>query len=367
VITSKFEEIFDYVTDDYARIVQQGGVVNNPCLYTLTELSQEGFPGTRHVVHTSDHKTYDQVGAVTERWLSSHPITPPGPSINSTFVERRAKLLALSNIDSSKYAFGEDLGELRETYEYLRNPIGAILHLSKLFRKLVKSKKKRLRLSHAKAIADVWLEYRFAFSPLLRSALNLIEAFSDKQGELPPRLTSHGKSSDEDQGSTTLDSSNAHFGYSWRTRLDGKASILYTVDNPVRDWRFTYGLRATDWPTTYWQLLPYSFMIDRLIDVSSFSKAIINLARPSVRILAASYTTRTDNVSKTQLTATDPGSGFTTTALSGNTRVNHDFTYQRVVWYPSVGDVLPPVDWEYPFSSASKIADMVTLILKNLR
>jgi hypothetical protein len=278
--------------------------------------------------------------------------------------------VALSNIDKSDYSFGEDLGEIRETLEFLKHPIGSIFELSKRFNS---AKRRRIRdysklFPRAKAIANVWLEYRFAFSPLLQTSYNAAEVITiAPQKQIPKFHSAHGRLDQQEKRTELRDNEKGHYVLDMKRTYQGHASVLYRVLNPVHDWKFRLGLRAKDIPTTVWQLLPYSFMIDRLVDISSMCRALINLADPRVLILACSYTYRDDKTDQIWLVGTDTDAQYSTTTLLSNSEKQHSFVYRRTPWFPSVVDTVPSLDWDYVVSSATKIADLVTLSLKNLR
>jgi hypothetical protein len=142
-------------------------------------------------------------------------------------------------------------------------------------------------------------------------------------------------------------------------KIDGKASILYEVTNPIRDWRFRLGLRAKDLPTTIWQVLPYSFMVDRLLDLSSFSQGVMNLADPSIKILAASYRAKVSG-SKIYKTAGSFNSRYHITA--DDTLTWEEFTYKRDVWQPTIADTLPEFTPGHIISDATKITDLFAIV-----
>lgn len=157
-------------------------------------------------------------------------------------------------------------------------------------------------LSLAKAIAEVWLTYRFAVTPLVRSTMDLIEYFdSNFKPTRPPRQvargivkTRHYHAYDHELVYIAPSDVDTIHVVEKRTGTT-RAYIVYTIDNPVADWRFHLGLRTSDIPHTLWQLLPYSFMIDRMVDISKAVKALTNLANPGLHILAAGVVDKTED------------------------------------------------------------------------
>jgi hypothetical protein len=286
--------------------------------------------------------------------------------ISTSDVESRAKQVALANIDSTPYAFGEDLLELKETIQFLKSPLGSLLNLSRSFRSAYKKKKAGFRDVDKiiKAHEDVWLAYRFAFSPLVRSCTSALEAFEAVPKKRPERLTARGFSDFEHQDTEVHSDGENEFKRKLERIVEGKASILYAVSNPVYDWKYRLGFRGKDWPTTIWQIMPYSFMVDRLFDVSSFSKGAINLADPRVKILSACYRSKTTLDRTTRII-----SGHPTYCLScqGNDWTKHQFQYNRQPWSPSFYDTIPGFTPEVLVKDLTNILDLVALIHKNIR
>jgi hypothetical protein len=363
----------DVVTPGFSKAIAEGRIVNNPCHYVKQEVFNEDFPASCRATYNGNPTYYQKwEGAFTERMIANYGISwPTSSQCDDAAVEARAKLLAVSNINASPYAFGEDVGELKETLEFIKNPMSSMAHLADSFRKDVNRRMRRqgkkIYKVRAKAVADVWTEYRFAFSPLARSMYNAGRTLTERRPTLPVRLTSTGRFNDHVKVDGPWTSSNANYNYdgSYEESLGGHASILYEISNPIRDWRYTYGLRWRDLPTTFWQLLPLSFMVDRVVDLSSCISGLTNLADPRVKILAGSYTTRRDIAKNAKLQQFSL-SVYSWTDWSANKHVEHSFEYKRALWSPSVTDAIPRIDSTYIVSDAQKILDLASLITQRL-
>lgn len=365
------EEIDDVVTKDYKALIAQGVIINNPCSYTKNTSFLQGTGSMTQLYLPTYNITL--TGAVSKHLFQY--VTGGSRCDPPTFSEWEAaidiaKFYALANIDKTPYAFGEDTLELRETVEFLKHPLTGILKLSKQFRK-DKRKLNSLRSIKAKlkALSQVTLEFQFAASPLYRSVVDALEAYSDSPATLPERLTARGKKVLE---GATGDNPSFNSGgtiYTFeRACNEGRtyrAAILYEITNPIRDWRYRLGFRAKDWPTTFWQVVPLSFMVDRMVDVSSFSKGVINLADPSVKILAASVT------SKVARTYTGRCTGSThagwTCSGTGEVVVETEFGYHRTPWVPTFRDTLPKFDISGLVDSATKVVELAALITQQIK
>jgi hypothetical protein len=372
----KSEEMDDFVVDDYHGRIARGEIINNPCVYTVEEVSEpDGLVTSYKPPYTGTSVKVEQSGPMTAYFMqnASLGLTDLSPPDVNQAREDVSKMRALAAIDSTPYAFGEDTLELRETFRFLKNPIKGLYDLSvgfrrdkrKLVRRLGRKTSDVLNYNKLLKTSEIYLQFQFAAMPLVRSCSDALEAYNTKEKTLPTRLTARGWDTAEGETSDSVVSSTGHhFDRSSTRRHEIKSSVLYEVSNPVRDWKWRYGFRRKDVPTTLWQVFPLSFMVDRMLDISSFSKGVMNLTDPNVKILSACVRT------KSTLTYNVKYTGYTTTALwsatgSGGTRTQTNFVYDRATWSPSMFDTLPAFKPLGLVEDASKIADLVALIIGN--
>lgn len=398
------EEMTDYVTPNFRKIIARGGIVNNPCSYSKKTITTTGGTVGSHQ-NASATQGWTSVGFATAALKPSN-IDVLWPQIawqepSGLKSEARMKLEAIARVDSSQYSFGEDSAELKETLRFLRHPVDSLLGLTRqhqlLLRKIHRrnnyakrypqfdkklSTASRMKQnwrtyngnarSIAKAYADVWSAYSFAAAPLYRSANDALEAWYTLPSKIHVlgRKTSHSRSSDTWEGSW---SSLAHvvnayvtryYSVSRRLTKSRHVSILYEVRNPIKTIHDDIGFRPKDFPVTMWQIMPLSFMIDRIYDVSSLLKATINIGDPKVKILTGSVTERTEYFSSIQLTS------VAATLWPGNTvgEVVEDkqFSYKRTPWTPSISDAVPGWDASQLIADATRIADTLAIVTKML-
>lgn len=364
----------DYVVPDFHKRIAEGEVLNNPCTYVKESFRSTGG-GLLDIVQNGSSIVFTGDGSLTtftEWFLQTyggwaqygHGYEPaPTPPYD---LEDAAKAKALGNVDRSPYSFAEDIAEFHETLRFLRDPFASLKNLSELFEKdLKKLTNAKKTLTRAKAIADVWLQYQFAFSPLVRSASDLIEAQSDKIRR-PKRRTARGVETWKDSASSTSD--NPHYFWSSHTVVDKsvRAGILYEVDNPFVDWQFKYGLRFKDIPETLWAIAPYSFLVDRVYNLSTALRGLTALLDPSVKMLASWSTSKTTTTEVRSLTDYQHP-GVTSKTFIPDTDTKETFLYQRKVWSPSAKDVLPVPRWDQFVNTSTKLADVAALILQKIR
>jgi hypothetical protein len=280
----------------------------------------------------------------------------------------------MSNIDSTPYAFGEDIGELGETIRFLKSPGKSLFNLSKGFKRSVRKKERlfgrRNAINHATALADVWLEWRFAVAPLVRSMNSLIEAYQTDVHQ-PLRRTGRGFWSDSsDSGTQTVQvgyygGNTCTFTVHASSSVEHRAGILHQVSNPASQFQYKYGLRGKDLPLTLWQLVPLSFMVDRVYDISSFTGSVVNLLDPNVDILAAWLTTKTEYLEEFSLQSVNE-SGYPS-SVAPDTIFSRSFRYDRVIWSPGISDAVPGFTPKNLVKDAKSITDLLALSLKNFK
>ncbi len=375
------ETIDDFVVKDYRARIAAGEVINNPCTYTSTTLKSAGSYSFLIRRDKKDYRNKGSSGSLTwtmlDKQFAKGLLTQSIPVLDGATLEKICKHKALSYIDDTPYGFMEDVFEIRETLRFLKNPVKSLADLSRSFRKDIRKGKVEYGLvgkKQADALADLWLTYRFAASPLLRSINDATEVLSGSLADHPvlERRTARGISSLADGGSFPINRSSNSWSCSYdrssvRT-LQGSAGILYQVDNPAANIPSLLGFRAQDLPETLWAIVPYSFMVDRVLDISGAIRGITNLSNPNVKVLAAWYRLKDLDYSTIRLRTILPYyNGDFTTHCVGDEVQRTNFSYTRTLWDPTWTDALPPVDIKGLVSDATKIADLLALVHKNFK
>lgn len=365
----------DTVTPNYRKRISNGEIINNP-MSLVVESLESGGGSYSAIVDANGVEYYNNTGSTTLYEYSlnvSNSEEPAHPQVDIPHLVAQAKAFAISKINPSDYKFGEDLLELKETLQFLSNPAKSILNLSKnLVRDRRKLERKYKRAEDVvQASADLYLSYQFGFQPLLRSSLDAIENYNrSRPTSRPKRLTARGFARD----SKTADgpfrkyfSPSTYDTYSSKKEhvVEVKANILYDVLLPTNDLQMNLGLRPSDIPETLWAVVPLSFMVDRIWDISTAIRGLTNLSQPHLRILAGSVVIKEDSNSDLQfIDQVNPGA---TTSVSGDLVKRRYFSYSREIWHPSVLDTIPPSDLLNVVSNAQYISDLTALSVKALR
>lgn len=371
-VSENTRQMVDIVTANYAKKIARGDIINNGCTYGQSSFDCTGlsYMQSTGIQYPTSWTRFD---GGCETLLRCSQVPPTSLTEELADVEGNCKVRAIAQMDRTPYAFGEDLGEIGETIRFLKRPMKSLSDLATTMRSVAHNRAKHNSVAVSKALADVWTTYRFAAMPLVLSMYDALWAFNEgvnKSRNRLERLTARGfdeasyRYSDENDrtaGNNTYTSSRT-----FEAELEGHASILYTVSNPAAAWRFNLGLRNKDIPLTLWQLVPLSFMVDRVLDISTSIQAAINIADPSLEILAASY--RFKQLERGEFhthTAVD-NRGLYDIDIDGGTLKTESFIYDRSTWVPSVSDVKVSNVKERLTQDVTSIVDLAAIIIQRL-
>lgn len=360
----------DVVVPGFKSLSAKGFIINNPM--SSHKATRQAGGGSFTATGTNYTRTFSGNGSLT---LVEIPygtfINAPNRSdlskLDTASLNSRARLTALSEIDSTPYAFMEDAAEFHSTLSLLKNPLQSALALARTFNSDY-AKRRKKGVPHVKALADAWLVYRYGFRPIMYSIANVEKVFSGMNFTAPPlRRTSRGKARDavKTQGSYSKNmgvGSTDTYVFADEVSFEATAGILYEMSSPYMNTPELLGFRAKDIPTTAYQLMPYSWVLDRFVDLTKVSKALMNLSDPKVKILAAWTTTNAQHITVDQwVAATRPTVSI---SVTGDQVVSTTVDKTRSVWYPSVADAAPVFN---PRIDAAFTLDLASLILQRLK
>lgn len=367
VMKSVTETMDDVVTPNFHSRSARGEVINSPCSIVKDTISSTGggiFDVTQSGIR------YEARGEGCLTTFLAHLLGHPdgyfiAPATAPSHLLDAVKLQALGNVDRSPYSFGEDIGELGETLRFLRRPFHSVNELARKLTSGARSKQGSSGLSYAKALADVYAEYQWAFLPLVRSIHDAIAAFSDEV-RLPSRRTARGS---DEFFQRDVGNSGGAYSFDAETSVfeEHRAGILYEHTNPLNDWRFKYGLRFKDIPETMWQLFPLSFMVDRAYNISASLRGLLSFLDPNIKILAAWTSNRSTTIQSRRFVDYDYTAGVSAKNIQSDTETRTSYSYDRGVWEPSTADLIPPLDLGNVVDSATKIADLAAIFFQRVR
>lgn len=352
-------------------------VAINPLAYSCTTVA-EASSSFELRFNASNILTID--GCVNQglnKYLASQypsPTPPVMPSLAQLGYVVKSKVLQMSQ--DPEYAFGEPLAELKKTLVGLRNPFHTLRRIAKSFYKRRKTLEASARTAKqvSRAFAATYAEYQFALAPTVRSIQDGMDAHIDYMtrtvlSENWRAFRSKHKASGSSRATSVL-------GAAWSggspsgTFILTRENILFQEydvraglyrSNPTDSSKREYlGLSARDIPVTLWELFPYSFLIDRLVNVKGFIKTSMALTQNSVRF-GGGWLTERVTTRNAKRTLKIERSGWTAKPSSTFPFVTSVHTYSRFNWNPAMSPLKPPHQGKGLFNSLSSTLDLLTV------
>lgn len=158
------------------------------------------------------------------------------------------------------------------------------------------------------AAQQAWLEYRFGWKPLLYDLENIQKAvhqtLSDIDQQVDKTYRSSLTQSWEGRGEAVVNGgwfNTSTMGVSISLKRKHSAGVILRenlYDEKSKDWTARLGLELHDVAPSVWELVPYSFVIDRFLSVQTWLEAI--QPRPNTKVMVSWQTTTEDLVEKSQ-------------------------------------------------------------------
>lgn len=319
---------------------------------------------------------------VTREWYGYPSVTSPGLGVpsGSTTTNVHNRLLrkfydALRSARSS-VELGQDLGEYRETIKGILRPMHSMQDLiNGYYAKLRKLKQIHhgKPVSLRKALADSYLEWTFGWRPL---ALDVADAYSGlrNRSKFLPSKRFSVSASDIFQGSSTpyvpsgLPSNlscTKTVQSRYQERVEGAVKVNLVNGNvPVLD--VLELSKLSDFATTAWDLLPYSFVIDYFTNIGDIISSLVLFDHD---VMWTNWTTRTTTTEEYQYRV----SGLPVPITAGRTTENYvqgGNSKQRVTSFTrspsSLGGLIPSFRFSLPNSDKPWV-NIAALVLGGAR
>lgn len=286
----------DVVIPGYAKRKAKGEVFMNP--FSTSKTQRSTASGVITIGPDPNWGTRTFTGDMPCVWS----IPPNRPAwFNQRILDAQARTLlsAHAKVASEEFLSLVTVAEAKKTASMIARPLSGA---TDLINRIVARKSKLLAkgLNLAGAAFNAWNEYRFGWKPLLyeleqiRDAYYLSEVYNSK----PVRLVA--RSSDKDikwdpplvitQGTVQYLSGVVMSGnFTHTARVS--SGVLYELHDETQASATArlMGLRLSDVPSTIWELVPYSFVVDRFLDVGKWLSAI--MPKPGVTVLGTWTTT----------------------------------------------------------------------------
>lgn len=200
---------------------------------------------------------------------------------------------------------GQMLAEFGQTVSYIKNPLSA---LSKLSKKYLRKQQVRHVLNRnwtpsrdaLRASADLWLQYRYAATPLYSDVMSLIDLANTKRVVETPILRKSGTQKLNTRsarlrtgygpylvGELIENISNA---YSITAYVGYKAKVQQPHPYGMGRSAVDLGLHCSQLPGLLWELTPWSFVIDWFFGIGDWIEA--QRPKPGLNLLGSGYSVR---------------------------------------------------------------------------
>lgn len=191
----------------------------------------------------------------------------------------------------SNLLLGEAVATLGQTVSMLKSPFGAARGLIGKISGLAKQKTKRL--GPQRAMAESWLEYRYGWRPILGDIRTIkdqvqTQMLSNNGGRKVARSM---LKEDRYFEGPAVASGNPGLGtltigaHTVSLRVRASSGVIYEllVDSARGRLSRAAGMRVSDIPSTMWELMPWSFVVDWFVGVGDWIRAIA--PDPTFRLL----------------------------------------------------------------------------------
>lgn len=296
----------DISTPQYRERVARGDVINNPfhTVHTTIATAHEGVLLAK--AEPDGSTSYGDLrgpgwGGADPRQLYSHRDEVLRRMEYEALVARmkmRVATATLAKKGAPEYSAGTFAGEIRETLSYLRNPFAGGMRLAaSIERKLSRAGRppqhraglltRRWDLPESgpvrKELSSIALEYMYGLRPLVREIEEILDRVQNGFRQRPPRERVGASETivvpvafmipDGNQSGIRM---NTHV--SATVSVTVKAGSLYHMSHDLESSNRDWGIRLTDVPSTAWQLLPGSFVLDWFVGINSFIRALTPIA-----------------------------------------------------------------------------------------
>lgn len=354
----------DVVTPHFRSRIKRGEIINNP--FSSTKTTKTGYAdgsliGT-YLGSCSGSTTRQEVQT---RWISrGYPSFKPSWTDVETQRSAASKLAgtqALANIASAEVLGLVEMAELHKTLHMVRHPLQS---LDQFLQQIQRSRSfRRSGLTLAQYISREWLRYRYGILPAAYTIEGLVKvATTDKQSRYTARGSAHREIAEE----IASDVVNT---YSWsiathKGRRSGsviaRAGILY-------EYKFStnarLGISFHEIPSSIYELIPYSFVVDWFANVGDVIRALTPVA--GVTTLASWTKTQvTTTVTTSETSSPRSVANWTITDDRAGGQTTETVTTSRTPGV-SVGFVLKKIGFDRR-SDWNHLADAFSLIVQRL-
>ena len=293
--------------------------------------------------------------------------TPSGYSLNNMIASVKAK--ALVRFSTPEYSFREPIAQVVQTLYTIHHPLQALRRIASRFSKAKASKLGSLGKKDARALADLWLNYSVNAGPNVQTINDAMNAYAKRHNK---RLELQNSFALEKYNSGLLLASQVQSPtLSGTVRAERnieavvKAGVLYSIAESDDDTTIL-GLKERHFPGLVWELIPLSFVVDRMVNVKHVLDSASALISSKMRVKGAYVVTRVTDRYKRRVTGLTISGSVPPSPADTPPLYETLFSMDRSRWDPTFFDVLPPISVEGVVKRLHSTLDVVSLIISKL-
>lgn len=306
---TSYQSITDVPTPGYAALRKRGEVIMSPATIETYEVSEPYQVLTANGPPNWGRREWR--GRIASALYSDLPI-PASYTSDLSAVKASIVNEVYAQAYNGASQLGVTIAEGNKTLQMIKKPMD---RSRSLVHKMIARKASLLKrgASAAEAISSAWLEYRLGWKPVLYDIQNVMEATAnhlinnrttEQQVARKTKTISTSSSRDRSLGATLkFNSGSARDSKVWVDKVS--AGVIYETrilsdDGIVSERvRHNYGLQLRDVARTGWELIPFSFVVDRFVDIGTWLEAI--QPNPNVSIKGSWRSTKSDVFSSSHI------------------------------------------------------------------
>lgn len=271
-----FKKIDDVVTPNYYKRKRRGELILNDFSIS-TETAGHTSSGLMEFTHPNWGRVriIGDIGGYVENQVGNSELALPG-------LDQIALIKATAKMKETPVLGGEILATLGQTISMLKRPFGSSLELIAKIERRKKFWLGKKAYNAAQAGAKAWLETRYGWKPLIGDAQSIMRTATKSRLSLSEVRVARASAKDERTLIETVDTyicSNSYRVRGTKTRtikVRASAGIFYRllpIDQGEAVLR-QLGLHGQNVPSTVWELIPLSFVVDWFVNAGLWITAI---------------------------------------------------------------------------------------------
>jgi len=217
---------------------------------------------------STPHRTEFIIRGTPASWTTA--ASDPTPlAVAQADLTARSQFLSRYRSRRTQFQAGIFLGELRKTVKMIRSPVQALRESINGYVRLAKKRAYKAKYPH-QAIAETWLEYAYGIKPLVSDAEDALRLATAHPYRVFERISGNGIDVQE-RAYTKLSYSSSACRVLYTRRSEGRVEVrikgAIRAENNPPGFPEQCGLSWSNVLPTFWELIPYSFLVDYFTNV----------------------------------------------------------------------------------------------------